>query len=164
MFRLERAGFSCFVVPSPKGNDGRRFANLQDPVGSMETMRRVHFLAAALRAVALAISGCENFDAARTSNIGEECQSAIQKQNEAWSDHETPQIKISEAEKMALNACKNLDEWSTAVSYNPGSMGYPELSTENAANTVYLACASSDPGRQTPVCADAEKRGYLDAT
>ncbi|MGH3653063.1 hypothetical protein [Glutamicibacter sp.] len=121
-------------------------------------------MAAALSAMVLAISGCVNFDAARTSNVGEDCQSAIQKQNEAWSDHETPQMKISEAEKMALSACENLDEWSTAVSYNPGSMGYPELSTEDAANTVYLACASSDPGRQTPVCADAEQRGYLDAT
>ncbi|MFJ2469168.1 MULTISPECIES: hypothetical protein [Micrococcaceae] len=34
----------------------------------------------------------------------------------------------------------------------------------DAVNTVYLAGASSDPELQTPVRADAEKRGYLDAT
>lgn len=130
----------------------------------MKTMRRVLSLAAVLGAMSLAISGCMDFDAARTSSIGEECQSAIQRQNEAWSDPESSQEMIGEAEKKSLSACKDLDEWSTAVSYNPGSMGYLELSTEDAANTVYLACASSDPSRQTPVCADAEKRGYLDAT
>lgn len=128
----------------------------------MKTMRRVLSLAAVLGAMSLAISGCMNFDAARTSSIGEECQSAIQRQNEAWSDPETSQKLIGEAEKTALSACRDLDEWSTAVSYNPGSMGYPELSTEDAANTVYLACASSDPAQQTPVCSDAAERGYLD--
>ncbi|MGP9034648.1 hypothetical protein ACT17S_16475 [Glutamicibacter mysorens] len=130
----------------------------------MKTMRRVLSLALVLGAMSLAISGCMDFDAARTSSIGEECQSAIQQQSEAWSDPDTSQKMIGEAEKKSLSACKDLDEWSTTVSYNPGSMGYPELSTEDAANTVYLACASSDPSRQTPVCADAAKRGYLDAT
>lgn len=130
----------------------------------MKTMRRVLSLAAVLGAMSLAISGCMDFDVARTSSIGEECQSAIQRQNEAWSDPESSQEMIGEAEKKSLSACKDLDEWSTAVSYNPGSMGYLELSTEDAANTVYLACASSDPSRQTPVCADAAKRGYLDET
>ncbi|MGO1229770.1 hypothetical protein [Glutamicibacter arilaitensis] len=130
----------------------------------MNSMRKVHSLAAVLAAIAISISGCANFDAVRTSTISEECQSAIQKQNEAWSDPETPEKQIKEAEQASLGACKNLDEWSSAVSSNPGSMGYQELDTEAAANTVYLSCASNDPERQTPICADAAQRGYLDAS
>ncbi|MNW27437.1 hypothetical protein EDF61_10186 [Arthrobacter sp. JUb115] len=34
----------------------------------------------------------------------------------------------------------------------------------DAESTVYLAGASSDPELQTPARADAEQRGYLDAT
>lgn len=127
-------------------------------------MRKVLSLAAMLSAAALAASGCTNLDSARTSTISEECQTAIQEQNEAWSDTGTPESEIREAETEGLKACKDLDEWSTAVSYSPGSMGYAELSTEEAANTVYLSCASNDPEHATAVCADAAKRGYLDAS
>ena len=69
--------------------------------------------------------------------------------------------QLQEAELRGLQECKNIDEWSTAVSYNPGSMGYEVLSTEEAANLVYMACESGDAENLTPVCADAAGRGYL---
>lgn len=103
-----------------------------------------------------------NFDAVSTSPVTDECASAIQNQNAGWQDRKTSESKIQELELAGLKACKNLDEWSTAVSYNPGSMGYDVLSTEEAANLIYLACDAQTAGEEFTVCSDASKRGYLD--
>lgn len=131
-------------------------------LGSMVDMRKVLSSAAVVAFIIFSTSGCADLDSARTTTIGDACQKAIQEQNEAWSDHDASEEKIREAETNGLNDCKDLDEWSTAVSYNPGSVGYEELSLEEAANSIYLACSSVDAERKTPVCADAGKRGYLD--
>ncbi|UYQ78518.1 hypothetical protein OF385_05040 [Glutamicibacter sp. JL.03c] len=125
-------------------------------------MRKVLSTAAVVAFIICSTSGCADLDSARTTTIGDACQKAIQEQNEAWSDHDASEEKIREAETKGLNECKDLDEWSTAVSYNPGSVGYEELSLEEAANSIYLACSSVDAERSTPVCADAGQRGYLD--
>ena len=128
----------------------------------MVDMRKAISTAAVLAFIVCSTSGCADLDSARTTTIGDACQKAIQQQNEAWADPDASESKIQEAETKGLKDCKDLDEWSTAVSYNPGSVGYEELSLEEAANSVYLACSSVDSERATPVCADAAKRGYLD--
>lgn len=128
----------------------------------MVDMRKVLPSAAVLAFIVFSASGCADLESARTTTISDACQQAIQQQNEAWSDHDASESKIQEAESKGLQACKDLDEWSTAVSYNPGSVGYDELSLEEAANSVYLACSSVDSENKTPVCIDAGKRGYLD--
>lgn len=125
-------------------------------------MRKVLPSAAILAVLTLALGGCMNFDAVSTSPVADECASAIQNQNAAWQDRESSESKIQKLELESLKSCKNLDEWSTAVSYNPGSMGYDVLSTEEAANLVYLACDDSTMGEEFAVCIDAAKRGYLD--
>ena len=127
----------------------------------MACMRKVLSSAAVLSIITLAAAGCTNFDAAATSPVSDTCSAAIQTQNEAWSNPESSNEQLQEAELRGLQDCKNIDEWSTAVSYNPGSMGYDVLSTEEAANLVYMACESGDAENLTPVCADAAGRGYL---
>ncbi|MFJ2619092.1 hypothetical protein [Glutamicibacter sp. NPDC087344] len=124
-------------------------------------MRKVLSSAAVLLFLSVAATGCANFDAAATSPVSDACSAAIQSQNEAWSDTDSTNEQLQAAELTGLQECKNIDEWSTAVSYNPGSMGYDVLSTEEAANLVYMACESGDVENLTPVCADAAGRGYL---
>ncbi|WP_313811701.1 hypothetical protein [Glutamicibacter sp.] len=125
-------------------------------------MRKVLPSAVLLSLVLLTASGCTNFDAAATSPVSSECSAAIQDQNASWQDKKAFEEEIQGLEIKSLQACKNLDEWATAVSYNPGSMGYEVLNTEEAANLVYLPCQGDDPENETPVCADAAGRGYLD--
>ncbi|GAA1415516.1 hypothetical protein AUR04nite_21260 [Glutamicibacter uratoxydans] len=93
--------------------------------------------------------------------MSSDCSAAIQNQNKSWQDKKATEDQIKQLEVTSLQVCRNLDEWATAVSYNPGSMGYEVLSTEEAANLVYLPCEGDDPENQTPVCADAAGRGYL---
>ncbi|MGP9527523.1 MULTISPECIES: hypothetical protein [unclassified Glutamicibacter] len=128
----------------------------------MVDMRKVLSSAAVVAFIICSTSGCADLDSARTATISQGCQDAISAQNKTWSDKDASETKIKEAEAKGLDACKDLDEWSTAVSYNPGSVGYEELSVEEAANSAYLACSSIDPEHKTPVCDDAAKRGYLD--
>ena len=124
--------------------------------------RRKATLYIVLASLTICASGCSNSNAAPRVNVSNECQAAVTAQASIWMDQTTSDAQVAEADIASLNACKDLDEWATAVSREPNALGSTGLDVEQAADEVHLVCLNDDPNNTSPVCTDAASRGYLE--
>lgn len=62
----------------------------------------------------------------------------------------------------SLRVCDSLQQWSSAAEQNPMALGFERITAQRAADMVYIDCFKHDPDLQTPVCADAKEKKYLD--
>lgn len=105
------------------------------------------------------VTGCSN---TKSTTVSPACTEALAGQATAIVDMSLTDEQANNAERPALNACKDSTEWLSGVKANPASIGFTETTQETAESGIITACLLLDEKYSTPVCSDAKQKGLLD--